>query len=407
MDLAKLLSIMHDRKGSDLFVSAGSPLSMKIDGKVKRLTKDILTYETASTLVLGAMNQDQRNEFEVAKGVDFGISIESLGRFRVSAFIQRNAPGMVIRRINSEIPTLSSLGLPPVLETIAAQKKGLVLFVGGTGSGKSTSMAAMIDHHNKCMESHILTIEDPIEFEHQNHLSLITQREVGVDVPSFDDALKSALRQAPDVILMGEIRSAELMHHAIQFAETGHLCIATLHANNANQAIDRILSFFPSDRHSQVKMDLSLNLKAIIAQQLIQRSDQMGRCVAVEILLDSPVVKDLIRKGDIPEIKEVMKKSNEIGMQTFDQSLFHLFNQGAITQEVALRHADSPNDLNLMIKLNDPRGGSNSDDMLTESHNDAGNDEQMSISLSDDPDESISGFKVKLDGFTLCEDFQS
>ena len=303
------------------------------------------------SLVYSTMNDKQLAEFEGTNECNFAISAPGIGRFRVSAFMQRNSAGMVLRKINDYIPSLEELNLPPILRELAMTKRGLILFVGGTSTGKSTSLASMIDYRNTNHRGHIITIEDPIEYVHDHKQSIITQREVGIDTESFDTALKNTLRQAPDVILMGEIRSKDNMMHGLTFAETGHLTMATLHANNANQALDRIISFFPPDHHDQLWMDLSLNLKAIIAQQLLPTKDGKGRRAAIEVLINTPLISDLIRKGDVHEIKEVVKKSTNLGMQTFDQALFNLYRDGIITYEVALSHADSANDLRLMIKL--------------------------------------------------------
>ncbi|MCW8883999.1 MAG: PilT/PilU family type 4a pilus ATPase, partial [Motiliproteus sp.] len=302
-----------------------------------------LTYST--------MNDAQQSEFEANHECNYAISAPTIGRFRVSAFFQRNSPGMVLRRIQTHIPDMETLGLPAVVKDLAMSKRGLILFVGGTSTGKSTSLASMIDYRNDSSKGHIICIEDPIEYIHDHKNCIITQREVGIDTNSFEIALKNTLRQAPDVILMGEIRSRDTMGYGLQFAETGHLCLATLHANNANQALDRIISFFDPEHHNQMWMDLSLNLKAIVAQQLLPTTDGKGRVAAVEVLLNSPLASDLIRKGNVHELKELMKKSTNIGMQTFDQHLFKLFEDGKVTYEDALAHADSANDLRLMIKL--------------------------------------------------------
>jgi twitching motility protein PilU len=297
------------------------------------------------------MNDKQLAEFEGTSECNFAISARGMGRFRVSAFMQRNSPGMVLRRIATHIPSMEDLNLPAVLKDLSMTKRGLILFVGGTSTGKSTSLASMIDYRNMHSRGHIITIEDPIEYIHDHKECIITQREVGIDTESFDVALKNTLRQAPDVILMGEIRSKETMQHGLAFAETGHLCMATLHANNANQALDRIISFFPPEHHNQIWMDLSLNLKAIVAQQLLPTTDGKGRRAAIEVMINTPLIQDLIRKADVHEIKEVIKKSTNLGMQTFDQALFELYKQGTISYDVALAHADSANDLRLMIKL--------------------------------------------------------
>ena len=352
MDFDQLLQLMVKKNGSDLFITAGVPPSMKINGTIVRVTKTDLTPEQSMTLVKSVMTDAQKKEFDETSECNFAISDKGeTARFRVSAFIQRDRAAMVLRKIETQIPTLGQLTLPPILNELAMTKRGIILFVGATGTGKSTSLAAMIGHRNKESKGHIITIEDPIEFVHQHQGCIITQREVGIDTESFEIGLKNTLRQAPDVILIGEIRNREVMSYAIQYAETGHLVFATLHANNANQAIDRIIHFFESDRHSQLFMDLSLNLKAVIAQQLIPTPDGKGRKAAIEVLINSPLISDLIRKGEIHEIKELMKRSREQGMQTFDQALFDLYESGEITYEDALKHADSANDLRLMIKL--------------------------------------------------------
>nr|WP_067286438.1 PilT/PilU family type 4a pilus ATPase [Marinobacterium profundum] len=352
MDFTQLLKVVIDRDASDLFVTAGARPSIKVDGTIKPLTKEPLTQSQVRSLVYSTMNDKQLAEFEGTSECNFAISARGMGRFRVSAFMQRNSPGMVLRRIATHIPSMDELNLPPVLKDLAMTKRGLILFVGGTSTGKSTSLASMIDYRNMHSRGHIITIEDPIEYMHDHKESIITQREVGIDTESFDVALKNTLRQAPDVILMGEIRSKETMQHGLAFAETGHLCMATLHANNANQALDRIISFFGPEHHSQIWMDMSLNLKAIVAQQLLPTTDGKGRRAAIEVMINTPLISDLIRKADVHAIKEVIKKSTNLGMQTFDQALFELYKQGTITYDSALAHADSANDLRLMIKLN-------------------------------------------------------
>tara|TARA_R110002073_G_scaffold68403_1_gene169947 strand:+ start:61306 stop:62427 length:1122 start_codon:yes stop_codon:yes gene_type:complete len=351
MEFEDLLKIMVQKGGSDLFITAGVPPSMKIHGKVLPVTKTALTPDMTRDIVFGVMTEKQRKDFVESKECNFAISARGIGRFRVSAFYQRNLVGMVIRRIEVKIPSVDDLRLPSVIKELAMVKRGLVIFVGATGTGKSTSLAAMIGYRNKNSKGHIITIEDPIEFIHQHQGCIVTQREVGLDTENFEVALKNTLRQAPDVILIGEIRSREVMDYAIAFAETGHLCLATLHANNANGALDRIIHFFPPDRHSQLWMDLSLNLKGVVAQQLIPTPDGKGRRAAIEVLLGTPLVQDHIRKGEVHLIKELMKKSREQGMQTFDQCLYDLYSVGEITYEDAMLHADSPNDLRLMIKL--------------------------------------------------------
>ncbi|GHE77046.1 PilT/PilU family type 4a pilus ATPase [Thalassotalea profundi] len=361
MRFHNLLVKMVQEDASDMFVTAKLPVSAKINGELQPIDSEVLSADEALNLVHDAMNEKQKKQFNEEKECNFAISIDGIGRFRVSAFWQRDMAGMVIRRIVTEIPSADELGLPSVLKDVVMSKRGLVLFVGGTGTGKSTSMAALIGYRNKNSRGHILTIEDPVEFVHEHGKSMITQREVGLDTESFDAALKSSLRQAPDVILIGEIRSQEIMEHALSFAETGHLCIATLHANNANQAIDRIMHLVPAEQHGKLLFDLALNLRGIIAQQLIPTRDGNGRVAAIEILLNSPYVSELIKKGDVGSIKEVMEKSNEQGMQTFDQALFNLYQRGLINYADALHHADSPNDLRLMIKLrSNDQGGSGS-----------------------------------------------
>ncbi|WP_286272384.1 PilT/PilU family type 4a pilus ATPase [Thalassotalea hakodatensis] len=351
--------VQHD--ASDMFVTAKLPVSAKINGELTPIDETALSPEAALELVHNAMNEKQKKQFDQEKECNFAISIDDIGRFRVSAFWQRDMAGMVIRRIVTEIPDSDDLGLPSVLKDVVMSKRGLVLFVGGTGTGKSTSMAALIGYRNRNSRGHILTIEDPVEFVHEHGKSMVTQREVGLDTESFDAALKSSLRQAPDVILIGEIRSQEIMEHALAFAETGHLCIATLHANNANQAIDRIMHLVPADQHGKLLFDLALNLRGIIAQQLIPTRDGNGRVAAIEILLNSPYIAELIKKGEVGDIKEVMEKSTEQGMQTFDQALFNLYQRGLINYADAIHHADSPNDLRLMIKLrSNDQGGSGS-----------------------------------------------
>ena len=356
MDFESLLKLMVHKNASDLFITAGVAPSMKINGKITPVTQATLTPGQASELVRGIMNESQKAEFEEHHECNFAISASGIGRFRVSAFRQRNHAGMVLRKIEVDIPSFEELKLPPVLRDIAMTKRGLVIFVGGTGSGKSSSLAAMVGYRNKNSTGHIITIEDPIEFIHHHQGCIVTQREVGLDTESFEVALKNTLRQAPDVILIGEIRTRETMEHAIAFAETGHLCMATLHANNANQAMDRIVNFFPEDRFNQLYMDLSLNLKSMIAQQLIPTPDGNGRVLCAEILINTPLMSDHIRKGEISKMKELMAKSNQAGMQTFDQALYQLYKEGSITYEDAINHADSANELRLMIKLGETQG---------------------------------------------------
>ena len=353
MEIDKLLTIMVEKGASDLFITAGVPPSIKVHGKVVPVTTTALSPEKTRETVMGIMNESQRRDFVRDKECNFAISARGIGRFRVSAFYQRNLAGMVLRRIETNIPLIDDLGLPDVIKELSMTKRGLVIFVGATGSGKSTSLAAMIGHRNKNSKGHIISVEDPIEYIHQHHGCIVTQREVGIDTDSFEVGLKNMLRQAPDVIMIGEVRTRETMEHAIAFAETGHLCLCTLHANNANQALDRILHFFPADRHGQMWMDLSLNMRAIVAQQLIPTPDGKGRRACVEVLINTPLAQDMIRKGEVHELKSLMAKSNEQGMQTFDQALYELYKSGEITYEDALAHADSSNDLRLMIKLGD------------------------------------------------------
>jgi len=358
MDRDKAIRYMHEllhklvqKGGSDLFVTVGAAPSMKIDGKMTPLSNQSLSPSHTQVLVRSIMNDRQLAEFDAHQEVNFAISLPGVSRFRVNAFTQRGSTGLVIRVIQSSIPEFKELYLPDVLKEIAMTKRGLVIFVGSTGSGKSTSLAAMIGYRNKKSYGHIITIEDPIEFVHQHENCIVTQREVGVDTENYEIALKNTLRQAPDVILIGEIRDRETMEYAIQFAETGHLCLSTLHSNNTNQAIDRIINFFPEERRQQLLMDLSLNLRGMVSQRLIPRSDGKGRVPAVEIMLNTPLMSDLIFKGKIHGMKELISKSNEYGMQTFDQALFDLFEKKMITYEDALRNADSVNDIRLRIKL--------------------------------------------------------
>ena len=346
-----LLTMMVQRKASDLFLTSGFPPALKVDGEITPVSKTALTPMHTITLARSIMNDKQAAEFERSSECNFAINPPGTGRFRCSAFMQQNHVGIVIRTINTTIPRFEELMLPPILRDIVMAKRGLVIFVGATGSGKTTSMAAMIDHRNRNSRGHIITIEDPIEFVHEHRNCIITQREIGTDTDNWGVALRNSLRQAPDVITIGEIRDRDAMDHAIAFAETGHLCVATLHANNTNQALDRIINFFPEERRQQLLMDLSLNLRSFISQRLIVKRDGKGRVPAVEVLLNSPLIADLIFKGEVSEIKEVMKKSNELGMQTFDQALFQLHEAGHISYEDALRNADSVNDVRLRIKL--------------------------------------------------------
>jgi twitching motility protein PilU len=346
-----LLRLMSQKKGSDLFITAGFPPAIKIDGKITPVSNQVLTSQHTAELARSIMNDRQAAEFEATKECNFAISPAGIGRFRVNALVQQGRVGVVCRTINMSIPTLDELQLPPVLKDLAMTKRGLIIFVGGTGTGKTTSLAALVDYRNENSYGHIITIEDPIEYVHEHKNCIVTQREVGVDTDDWGPALKNTLRQAPDVILMGEIRDRDTMDYAIAFAETGHLALATLHANSANQAIDRIINFFPEERRQQLLMDLSLNLRAMVSQRLIPKKDGKGRMAAIEVMLNSPLISDLIFKGEVHEIKEIMKKSRELGMQTFDQALFDLYEAGKITYEDALRNADSLNDLRLQIKL--------------------------------------------------------
>jgi twitching motility protein PilU len=346
-----LLRMMKEKGGSDLFITAGFAPAIKISGKLTPVSTQALTAEDTAQLVSAIMNDHQRTEFAASNECNFAISPADIGRFRVSAFVQQAKAGMVLRTITTDIPELDALAVPVVLKEVVMTKRGLVIMVGATGSGKSTTLAAMIGHRNAHSYGHIITIEDPVEYVHPHKNCIITQREVGTDTADWHTALKNTLRQAPDVILIGEIRDRETMDHAIAFAETGHLCLATLHANNSNQALDRIVNFFPEERRQQLLMDLSLNLKAMISQRLIPLKGGTGRCAAVEVMLNSPLISDLIFKGEVHEIKEIMKKSRELGMQTFDQALFDLVESDSITIEDALRNADSVNDLRLALKL--------------------------------------------------------
>ena len=353
-----LLRLMVSRGGSDLFVTGEFPPAIKVDGKLTKVSSQPLNASHTMTLARAIMNDKQAAEFERTKECNFAISPPGIGRFRVNAFMQQGKVGMVLRVIPAVLPTLDGLGMPAVLKDVVMAKRGLTILVGATGSGKSTTMAAMLDWRNDQSYGHILTIEDPVEFVHMHKNCVVTQREVGLDTDSWASALKNSMRQAPDVILMGEIRDRESMEHALAFSETGHLCLATLHANSANQAMDRIINFFPEERRTQLLMDLSLNLKAVVSQRLVPRQDTKGRFAAVEVMLNSPMISDLIFKGDVSEIKEIMKKSRNMGMQTFDQSLFDAFEGNAITYEDALRNADSVNDLRLQIKLYSQRAKS-------------------------------------------------
>jgi twitching motility protein PilU len=347
-----LLKLLVSKNGSDLFLTSDFPPAFKIDGRMQPVSNQALTPQHTIELARAIMNDKQASQFEASKECNFAIAPTGIGRFRVSAFIQQGKVGLVLRTINTRIPSIEELQLPPVLKDVAMSKRGLVIMVGATGSGKSSSLAAMVGWRNENSHGHIISIEDPIEYVHEHRNCIITQREVGIDTESWGAALKNSLRQAPDVIQIGEIRDRETMELAIEFAETGHLCMATLHSNSANQALDRIVNFFPEERRQQLLIDLSLNLRAIISQRLIALKATRGRIPAVEILLNSPLISDLIFKGGVSEIKEVMKRSREIGMQTFDQALFDLYEEGLISYEDALRNADSVNDLRLNIKLN-------------------------------------------------------
>ena len=346
-----LLRLMLGKKASDMFITAGFPPAMKIDGKMTPISKQVLSPQQAREIARAIMNDKQTAEFDASNECNFAIGMPGVARFRVNAFVQRGSVGLVFRTITTKIPKFEDLGLPEVLKDIAMTKRGLVIFVGGTGSGKSTSLAAMVGYRNENSFGHIITIEDPVEFVHDHINCIITQREVGVDTDNWHIALKNTLRQAPDVILIGEIRDRETMDYAIAFAETGHLCMATLHANSTNQALDRIINFFPEERRHQLLMDLSLNVRAFVSQRLIPKADGIGRAAAIEIMINSPLISDLIFKGDVHEIKEIIGRSRESGMQTFDQSLFDLHESGAISYEDALRNADSVNDLRLKVKL--------------------------------------------------------
>ncbi len=353
-----LLRLMVSRNGSDLFITADFPPAIKVDGKVTKVSPQPLNAAHTMALARSIMSDKQVADFERSKEGNFAISPPNIGRFRVNVFIQQGKVGLVLRVIPATVPTIDGLAVPQVLKEIVQSKRGLCIMVGATGSGKSTTLAAMVDYRNENSWGHIITVEDPIEFVHAHKNCVVTQREVGLDTDTWESALKNTLRQAPDVILMGELRDRETMEHAVAFAETGHLCLATLHANSANQALDRIINFFPEERRSQLLMDLSLNLKAMVSQRLIPKQDGKGRVAAVEVMVNTPLVSDLIFKGEVSEIKEIMKKSRSAGMQTFDQALFDLYESDAITYEDALRNADSLNDLRLQIKLNSQRGKS-------------------------------------------------
>ncbi|HEV2443463.1 MAG TPA: PilT/PilU family type 4a pilus ATPase [Steroidobacteraceae bacterium] len=357
-----LLRRMVEKKASDLFVTAGFPPAIKIDGDIRPQSERALTTEQAATLVRAIMNDRQSREFDATKECNFAIAPPGIGRFRVSAFVQQGATGCVVRMINAKIPSFEELDLPPILKEVVLSKRGLVVVVGGTGSGKSTTLAAMVGHRNEKTRGHIVTIEDPLEYVHQHKGCVVTHREIGVDTESWHAALKNTLRQAPDVILIGEIRDRETMEYGIQFSETGHLVLATLHANNANQALDRIVNFFPDERRQQLLMDLSLNIRAFISQRLVPREGGTGRVASMEIMLNSPLIQDLIFKGEVAKIKDVMARSTRLGMKTFDQSLYELYETGFISYEDALRNADSKNELRLRIKLESKRENKAIDD---------------------------------------------
>ena len=352
-----LLKKLVGMNGSDLFITTGFPPAIKVDGEIHRAGEQPLTPEQSAVIIRSIMNDKQAREFDATKECNFAISPQGIGRFRVSVFIQQGSVGAVLRTIVTEIPTFEQLELPDILQDVAMTKRGLVIMVGATGSGKSTTLAAMVGHRNENTRGHIVTIEDPVEYVHPHRKCIITQREVGVDTENWHNALKNTLRQAPDVILIGEIRDRETMEYGIQFAETGHLCLATLHANSANQALDRIINFFPEDKRDQLLMDMSLNIQALVSQRLLPRSGGKGRVAAMEIMLRSPLIADLIFKGEVPKIKEVMAKSNRLGMKTFDQDLFDLYEAGKIDYEDAMRNADSKNELRLRVKLESKRGG--------------------------------------------------
>jgi twitching motility protein PilU len=356
MEIVTILKAAVKHDASDVFVTAGRPVTLKVSGRMATLSQEPLADDEARDLVLSTMSDEQKRTFERDKECNYALETKGAGRFRVSALFQRNRVAMVLRRIKDEIPTIEELKVPEIIKELAMTKRGLVVFVGATGSGKSTTLAAMIGYRNQNSTGHILSIEDPIEFDHQHAGCVVTQREVGIDTDSYEIALRNSLRQAPDVIMIGEIRTRETMDYGIAFAETGHLCLSTLHANNANQAMDRIINFFPEERHQQLFLDLSLNLKAVVAQRLIPRKDGNGRAVAVEVLLNTPLIGDMIEKGKVAEIKDVMKRSRELGMQTFDQAVYDLYKAGEISYDDALKNADSQNEVRLMIKLGTESG---------------------------------------------------
>ncbi len=356
MDIVTILKAVVKHDASDLFITAGRAPTLKVNGKLATISQDPLSDAEARDLVISTMSDEQKKVFERDKECNYAIATSGAGRFRVSALYQRDKIAMVLRRIKDEIPTIDGLNVPDIIKELSMTKRGLVMFVGATGSGKSTTLAAMIGYRNQNSTGHILTIEDPIEFDHDHAGCVVTQREVGIDTESYEIALKNSLRQAPDVIMIGEIRDRATMDYGIVFAETGHLCLSTLHANNANQAMDRVINFFPEERHQQLFLDLSLNLRAVVAQRLIPRKDGTGRAVAVEVLLNTPLIADLIEKGKVSEIKEVMKRSRELGMQTFDQAVYDLYKAGEITYEECLKNSDSANEVRLMIKLGSETG---------------------------------------------------
>ncbi|MCG8415213.1 MAG: PilT/PilU family type 4a pilus ATPase [Pseudomonadales bacterium] len=384
MGFNDLLKMMIDKDGSDLFLTTGAPPSMKAHGKLIPLLDKKLPEGMVKKIAYQIMNDEQIKDFEKSPEMNLAVADPDIGRFRVNIFQQRGELGIVARNIKTEIPDAASLGLPPVLSELIMSKRGIILFVGGTGSGKSTSLAALIDHRNKNSDGHIITIEDPVEFVHPHQGCIVNQREVGVDTNSYEEALKNTLRQAPDVILIGEIRSQETMEHALAFAETGHLCLSTLHANNANQALDRIINFFPDERHKQLFLDLSLNLVAFVSQRLIPTVDGK-RAAAIEILIGTPRVCDLIKGGKVMEIKEVMEKSEQQGMKTFDSALFDLYKSGKISYEEALKNADSKNNLRLRIQLSEGKEGDEEEDLEDE-------DESGGLSLVGKDDDQPMAF---------------
>ncbi|HEC73854.1 MAG TPA: PilT/PilU family type 4a pilus ATPase [Methylophaga aminisulfidivorans] len=366
MEIVTILKAAVKHDASDVFITAGRPVTLKVNGRMATLSQDNLADDEARDLVLSTMSDAQKKEFEREKECNYALETKGAGRFRISALYQRNRVAMVMRRIKDDIPTIEEINVPQIIKELSMTKRGLVIFVGATGSGKSTTLAAMIGYRNQNSTGHILTIEDPIEFNHNHAGCVVTQREVGIDTDSYEIALRNSLRQAPDVIMIGEIRTRETMDYGVTFAETGHLCLSTLHANNANQAMDRIINFFPEERHQQLFLDLSLNLKAVIAQRLIPKKDGSGRVVAVEVLLNTPLIADLIEKGKVYEVKEVMKRSKELGMQTFDQAVYDLYKAGDISYEEAIRNADSANEVRLMIKLGVESGDIARDNAISE-----------------------------------------